>query len=663
MLSLISDRSDEQRARSVVVFLSSLLGSGHDSALATLRCRSASTNGYALATELSLASKTMDNIHNAYDSIFPRVSVAVLPSPDDINLTTYNGFGSGLSSPNLTVVGKTSKKLVRTFRGGNPSPVEVQRSTLKKKKRLYQSKLSGALYDVSRGRYIVNQSTKTEASNISNRGHRMLMQQLTLTDMAFGEAAEVSRLVQQSKVLQGKNWRSWNWSVVEDIISGPLRIPVAFAEISKSKFLKRLLGFFRVTHAGQFIALPWLPDNVPFASIGLSLLSVMLRCKSGVAMLKNDRRGKIHAQLVQALKVELDHAEKVAYEYSSESHMQGSLSNRHENFSGSDSLDPERILTQSGCSNTMAREVFALLGVYTSYKPGIHLISKAGMFEVLTEISFWPQKRYITRLVVTHLDYSSSVECREWLTSLMANESIYTEIKVFSLGFLRAFAHTSYAEGDGSIVAWILECFMTAYSLHDDEVEELALSLVYEMCFYPNYLRMLVITYGLGPFVNEVQEKKYPIMRMILLKYLENPEGLAMLHAEGWIATAMDTKSGWALPALESQTFKKEESLSSHFLESGKYISLYDASENGQLASRGSQPFRNTGSNQFIMFKPTPISLYSSDAFIGSFQSLQMPDFMAVYRVPWTIEIWLVLPGGKKIQIPATTHLETVPKR
>ena len=47
-------------------------------------------------------------------------------------------------------------------------------------------------------------------------------------------------------MLTTKDWRVWDWEVIASLLDGPLATSsVYFAEAMRSKFFKRLCGFFR----------------------------------------------------------------------------------------------------------------------------------------------------------------------------------------------------------------------------------------------------------------------------------------------------------------------------------------------------------------------------------------------------------------------------------
>lgn len=56
-------------------------------------------------------------------------------------------------------------------------------------------------------------------------------------------------LVQQ--VLMTKDWTKWDWDVVDDIVQDILPHPPRLADALRSKWIKRVSGFYRFVGAGS----------------------------------------------------------------------------------------------------------------------------------------------------------------------------------------------------------------------------------------------------------------------------------------------------------------------------------------------------------------------------------------------------------------------------
>ncbi|GLD95089.1 hypothetical protein PINS_up003714 [Pythium insidiosum] len=99
-----------------------------------------------------------------------------------------------------------------------------------------------------------------------------MIQELKLSlDAQMDDATFKDMLHNRSRVLTDKNWTKWNWDMISELLEGPLTNPQRLSEAMKTKFFKRLSGFFRCDpgNKGYFSQLAWIPDfcAVPAACV------------------------------------------------------------------------------------------------------------------------------------------------------------------------------------------------------------------------------------------------------------------------------------------------------------------------------------------------------------------------------------------------------------
>ncbi|RHZ01868.1 hypothetical protein DYB31_016144, partial [Aphanomyces astaci] len=58
-------------------------------------------------------------------------------------------------------------------------------------------------------------------------------------------------LMHKSRVLSGKDWFRWNWDIISELLEGPLTNPARLSEAMKTKFFKRVSGFFRCDNSDK----------------------------------------------------------------------------------------------------------------------------------------------------------------------------------------------------------------------------------------------------------------------------------------------------------------------------------------------------------------------------------------------------------------------------
>ena len=105
-------------------------------------------------------------------------------------------------------------------------------------------------------------------------------------------------LVSESQVLNSVNFPKWRWDLINDIIDGPLRNPKRVDEAIKgSKFLKRLIGFYR-PFKYRFSNIRNTKPNQRYVRTGCALMRSLLQTSEGVEYLAES---KLLAQLAECL--------------------------------------------------------------------------------------------------------------------------------------------------------------------------------------------------------------------------------------------------------------------------------------------------------------------------------------------------------------------------
>ncbi|KAH9258699.1 hypothetical protein BASA81_003201 [Batrachochytrium salamandrivorans] len=190
----VVDRARAQRAAHVIGLLSRIVGSGYDTALATLLARSTYEDGIALASELAMSN---ERIH-INSGVFPKTQVVSkrtivellttqqprMMNPDHHSLGGNSGLGGG-----------TSGLLNGQFGGGLG---------------VFVPELDGSPQAED-----VPHQGRSHHPLVANRGHRKLVLQLVLTDSSIDEA-----------------------------LNGPCQNQLMFSEVLKTKFFKRLSAFY-----------------------------------------------------------------------------------------------------------------------------------------------------------------------------------------------------------------------------------------------------------------------------------------------------------------------------------------------------------------------------------------------------------------------------------
>ena len=105
-------------------------------------------------------------------------------------------------------------------------------------------------------------------------------------------------LLLETQVLGASNYLRWNWDLINDLIEGPLLNPKRLDEVIKaSRFLKRLLGFYR-PFKYRFSDARNDKANQRYVRIGCALFKTLLQSAEGIRYL---RESKLLRQLGECL--------------------------------------------------------------------------------------------------------------------------------------------------------------------------------------------------------------------------------------------------------------------------------------------------------------------------------------------------------------------------
>ena len=95
--------------------------------------------------------------------------------------------------------------------------------------------------------------------------------------------------VVETQILNHTKHVKWNWDLIEDLVEGPLKNPRRLSEaITGTKFLKRLLGFYR-PFKYRFSDIPSTKPNQRYVRIGVSLMKALLQNAEGITYLSESK--------------------------------------------------------------------------------------------------------------------------------------------------------------------------------------------------------------------------------------------------------------------------------------------------------------------------------------------------------------------------------------
>ncbi|KAL8025270.1 putative armadillo-like helical, rapamycin-insensitive companion of mTOR domain, Pianissimo family [Plasmopara halstedii] len=437
-------------------------------------------------------------------------------------------------------------------------------------------------------------------------------------DAQMDDSTFKDMLHSRSRVLTDKNYKNWNWDIISEMLEGPLTNPQRLSEAMKTKFFKRLSGFFRCDQGnkGYFSNLYWIPDHVPYLRPACQMYTLLLNHPEGLLFLKTDRRGQLLTEISSALELEARPEAAIV-----ESHI-GVLK--------------ARMFSPDYVSRRMLREYFTLLGLMSSSKEGLKMMEQSNLFQRLYVMGTTKGHDFLCRLILANLDYSIDGSSRKLLQSWMMEGS--KALRLYATCLLRALLRSEVADFD----KWGIDALLTQLT-QEEEVAKAALSVLEEAAETPPCLLAMILKRPVK--LTQLKDKR---AESLLLKSLSLAEGLNFLRDTGdWIPT---TLAAW----------RREKHISYvHAVEHAIFRGLHRDAAGRERGSSNSLNTRQTCA-------PTPIPVnvpMKRGGGVGlkppsggsSQRSLWGLDWL--YRMPWNMEVKIVGPPGSGP--PSNLILET----
>ena len=420
-------------------------------------------------------------------------------------------------------------------------------------------------------------------------------------DSQLDDATFKDLLYQRSRVLLGKDWFKWDWDVINELLEGPLTHPLRLSEAMKTKFFKRLSGFFRCDpgNKGYFAQLPWIPDYVPYLRPACQMYTLLLNHPEGLQFLKTDRRGQLLTEIADALELETRPEASIV-----DSHI-GALQ--------------ARMFSPEFCSRRMLREYFTLLGLMSSSAEGLRLLEQSNLFQRLYVMGKMQGHDFLCRLILANLDYSVDGSSRNLLQLWMTDGS--KPLRLYATCLLRALLRSNVVD----FANWGIDVLVTQL-YQEDEVALAALSVLEEAAQTPQYLLAMILK-------RPQKLVALPAATNLLLRSLSLPEGLAFLREMDYIDQIL------------------EEWRSKHHV---SYVHLVEDSLSRGL-TRETERLNYQTTFSPLQSGPVPIPVIvpnSSHTNVKQHWGIEW-----LFRLPWNIEVRLVGPQGSGP--PSNVKLDT----
>ncbi|KAL8994089.1 MAG: hypothetical protein Q9169_005845 [Polycauliona sp. 2 TL-2023] len=342
----------------------------------------------------------------------------------------------------------------------------------------------------------------------------------------------------ETQVLNHANFLKWDWNLIEELIESPLRNPRRLNEaINGTKFLKRLLGFYR-PFKYRFSAALNTKLNQRYIRAGVSMMKVLLQSNEGIAYLRDS---KFLRQLGECL----------------------SQIDRTSGF-----FADEPLFSHWRTSSTLTGGYFSLLGALSSDPKGLQMFERWHMVNISYHILDLRDRDDLVELLLGNMDFTLRDD-------VVARRLLEQHIRIFATNLLRKYAvQAPHSETDSQsrsgVCEWAIRLLVT--QLYDPEVEvsEVAVQILEESCQWRSHLEYVV---RCRPQLDHLNNIGAPL----LLRFLSTSLGYQYLDRLDYITQEMDD---WFLGRNNSYVTLVEAILNRGF----------SASLNGTLQSHTHEP-------------------------------------------------------------------------
>jgi hypothetical protein len=470
-----------------------------------------------------------------------------------------------------------------------------------------------------------DRSARTDQRLMTLRMQRELMPPAPKTDAA----TELGTLIAKSRVLITKDWGKWDWDAIDEMVQGPLRFAPQLAETLRTKWVKRVAGFFRFfghanTPKGGLHTLRWDPEGLRYVRVGLRLFGELLGSPEGIQFLHSDRRGLILEEIVKELLV-----------------------------------PSSKAFDMDSCQKRLSVGYAVLaMGVTSRHEEGCAIMQSEGLWSTLRKLI--NDREYLVRMFIAGMDCRAPIASSdrydeaEFIDQCLQSPSV--SIPMYALNVVTSRLRVSLgANGTGDPVA-------APKSLSSDEsaamkalmrvmkstsvapsVHAAAVAAVSEFCSHRRWIRQLVVELSeAGGGKDQRASFDGRLTASFAEHLLSIPEGLSLLQQRGWVETAVSMwqQSGMCERYSEDVLSALETKL--------------------RVVQEADDDVEETASENSTGPVSIPIVLKRGhDELFGGWQGQGM---QLLLRLPWNIEIVLsrdAAPRGLSLRVD--TYVDTAP--
>ncbi|KAJ5485179.1 hypothetical protein N7539_005167 [Penicillium diatomitis] len=308
----------------------------------------------------------------------------------------------------------------------------------------------------------------------------------------------------ETHVLNSVNYMKWKWDLIHRLVEGPLTNSKRMDEAIKgSKFMKRLLGFYR-PFKYRFAMVPNTKPNQRYVRTGCALMRTLLATPEGIKYLAEN---KFLRQVAECL-AQLDR------------------------MSGLTSASP--LFSREQMSSTLSGGYFAMLGALSADARGLLMMERWHMLNMFYHIIELQDRNDLIQTLLGNMDYSRASHLRVILSKALTIGS--KDIRIFATKLLRKYAVGTVGVSPQLTISnaeWVVKLLVTQLYDPDVTVCQIAVKILEEACNQRDYLEFVV---KCRPSLDHLGEIGAPL----LLRFLSTSVGYHYLDGLDYITQEMD---------------------------------------------------------------------------------------------------------------------------
>ena len=324
----------------------------------------------------------------------------------------------------------------------------------------------------------------------------------TQVNAAMDETQFRAKMI-DTQVLNTVNYTKWEWTLIHELIEGPMVNPKRLQEaMVVTKFVHRLLGFLR-PFKYRFSDAHDTKANQRYVRTACALLRLLLQTQEGAKYLETN---KLIPQVGECLA-------------------------QQDPMSGITSRTP--LFSLDRMSETLVGGYFAMLGVMCSDQKGMQMLERWKIINIFYHIVELKERDDLIRALLMNLDYTLDSHPRIILAKAMIASS--KQMRIAATRILRKYAMMPIESTviGGGAAEWAIKLLVG--QLYDPEIEvcEVAIKILEEAC---NDITSLEYVVKCRPALDHLGEIGAPL----LLQFLSTSVGYHYLDGLDYITKEMD---------------------------------------------------------------------------------------------------------------------------